>query len=39
LFVLMGGVFHVVLSVAWAMTATHSAPVGRTWLDANYLPD
>ena len=39
LFVLMGGAFHVVLSVVSAMTAAHPARVGRTRLDAGYLPE
>jgi hypothetical protein len=39
LFVLMGGAFHVILSVVSAMTAAHPARVGRTRLDAGYLPE
>jgi ribosomal protein S27E len=39
LFVLMGGAFHVILSVVSAMTAAHPARAGRTRLDAGYLPE
>jgi len=35
----MGGAFHVILSVVSAMTAAHPARVGRTRLDAGYLPE